>query len=132
MRSGRRSGGRGSGKVLLLVRRRAVLVSTVPQKGKGMSAPRRPQGSTGGFTLVELMLVVAVMSIIMAMAIPSFLNTRIAANESSAIATMRAVVTSNEQYRTRFQSYASALTDLWAEGYIDATVANPFKAGYTF
>src|SRR5688572_24854188 len=97
-----------------------------------MSAPQRPQGSTRGFTLVELMLVVAVIAIIMAMAIPSLLNARIAANESSAIATMKTLVTSNEQYRTRFQSYASSLNDLWTEGYIDSSVANPFKAGYTF
>ena len=85
-----------------------------------------------GFTLIELMLVVAVISIIMAIAIPSFLNARMSANEASAISTMKAVVTVNEQYNVRFGSYASSMSNLRSEGYLDSSVADPTKAGYTF
>ncbi len=89
--------------------------------------PRR-----AAFTLIELMIVIAVIAIIAAIAVPSLLNARMAANEASAISTMRTLVTVNEQYRTRFGSYPGGLTNLWAEGYIDSTVADPYKAGYTF
>jgi type IV pilus assembly protein PilA len=92
----------------------------------------RSLGTGGGFTLVELMVVVAVISIVAAIAVPSFLNARIAANEASAISTMRTVFTVSEQYRVRFGSYPAGIANLSAEGYIDGTVASPTKAGYTF
>ena len=109
-----------------------MFAGQIPKKGRGMSRASGHSSLTGGFTLIELMLVVAVIAIITAMAIPGILNARIAANESSAIATMRTVATVNEQYRVRFQSDPGAITDLSALEYIDPAVASPTKAGYTF
>jgi prepilin-type N-terminal cleavage/methylation domain-containing protein len=86
----------------------------------------------GGFTLLELMLVVTILAIIMAIAIPGIQNARITANEASAISTLRTVTTVNVQYRLRFGRYPASLNNLFAEGYIDSSVANPTKAGYTF
>ena len=76
-----------------------------------------------GFTLIELMIVVAIIAIIAAIAIPSLLNARKAGNEASAISSLRTLTTVNEQYRTRFQNYSDDLDGLTTAGYI---------AGYTF
>ncbi|MBI4585163.1 MAG: prepilin-type N-terminal cleavage/methylation domain-containing protein [Planctomycetes bacterium] len=85
-----------------------------------------------GFTLIELMIVVAIIAIIAAIAIPSLLNARKAGNEASAISSLRTLTTVNEQYRTRFQSYASGLGVLNTEGYIDNVLSSGTKSGYGF
>ena len=85
-----------------------------------------------GFTLIELMIVVAIIAIIAAIAIPSLLNARKAGNEASAISSLRTLTTVNEQYRTRFQAYAGALTNLSAENYIDSVLGAGSKSGYAF
>ncbi|MEM7168308.1 MAG: prepilin-type N-terminal cleavage/methylation domain-containing protein [Planctomycetota bacterium] len=90
---------------------------------------------TQGFTLIELMIVVAIIAIIAAIAIPSLLNARMSGNEASAISSLRTLTTVNEQYRTRFGEYAPDLPDLEAENYIDSILgaANPStKSGYDF
>ena len=58
-----------------------------------------------GFTLIELMIVVAIIAIIAAIAIPSLINAKKAANEASAIASMRTLSTVSEQYRNRFDTF---------------------------
>ena len=85
-----------------------------------------------GFTLIELMIVVAIIAIIAAIAIPSLLNARKAGNEASAISSMRTLTTVNEQYRTRFGEYASSLDDLEQTGYIDGVLGAGTKSGYDF
>jgi len=85
-----------------------------------------------GFTLIEVMIVVAIIAIIASMAIPSILNARKASNEASATSALRTLTTANNQYRTRFQSYAAALTNLSASGHLDDVVASGTKSGYTF
>lgn len=54
-----------------------------------------------GFTLIELMVVVAVVSVIASIALPNLLASRVTANESSAIATLRSVVTANSQFKSQ-------------------------------
>ena len=52
-----------------------------------------------GFTLIELMIVIAIISVIASVAMPNLLASKKAANESSAIATMRSLVSCQAQFR---------------------------------
>ena len=54
----------------------------------------------GGFTLVEIMIVVAIIALLAAIAIPNVLRGRTTANESAAIGNMRALVSSIEMFRS--------------------------------
>ncbi len=53
-----------------------------------------------GFSLIELLIVVAIILIIAAIAIPNLLRARIAANESSAVGSIRTLVTANVTYQS--------------------------------
>ena len=85
-----------------------------------------------GFTLIELMIVIAIIAIIAAIAIPSLLNARKSGKEASAICSLRTLSTVNQQYRTRFQSYAGSLANLSAATYIDSVLGSGTKSGYNF
>ncbi len=67
-----------------------------------------------GFSLIELLIVVAIILIIAAIAIPNLLRARIAANESSAAASVRTIVTANIEYSTSYPAagYAANLAAL--------------------
>lgn len=90
----------------------------------------RERGS-GGFTLVELMIVVAVLAIIVAMAIPGFSHAKRSANEASAIASMKAFTQTQIQYRLRYGTYAG-IANLESVGMLDNSFADLEKAGYSF
>ena len=85
-----------------------------------------------GFTLIELMIVVAIIAIVAAIAIPSLANARKSGNEASAISSLRTLTTVNEQYKTRFLSYSGTLADLSAAGYVDDVLGTGTKSGYVF
>ena len=87
---------------------------------------------SSGFTLVELMIVVAVLAIIASLAIPALLNSRMAANEASSIASLRTISTLNERYRVRFSAYAGSLNNLTTSGFIDSNLGSGLKSGYTY
>lgn len=53
----------------------------------------------GGFTLIELMIVIAIIAIIAAIAIPSLLRSRIAANEVAAVGALRSFMAAEEEFR---------------------------------
>jgi prepilin-type N-terminal cleavage/methylation domain-containing protein len=67
-----------------------------------------------GFSLIELLIVVAIILIIAAIAIPNLLRARMAANESSAVASIRTITTGEVTYQTAYPTvgYAPALTNL--------------------
>jgi type IV pilus assembly protein PilA len=67
-----------------------------------------------GFSLIELLIVVAIILIIAAIAIPNLLRARMAANESSAASGVRTVNTAEVSYYTNYPQvgYSAALADL--------------------
>ena len=85
-----------------------------------------------GFTLIELMIVVAIIAIIAAIAIPSLLGAKKSANEASAISSLRTLCTVCEQYRNRNGTYPATLNDLATQGYIDNVLGSGTKSGYQF
>jgi type IV pilus assembly protein PilA len=63
-----------------------------------------------GFSLIELLIVVAIILIIAAIAIPNLLRARMAANESSAVASVRTVTTAEVTYQTAYPTVGFATT----------------------
>jgi type II secretion system protein G len=75
-----------------------------------------------GFTLVEIMIVVAIIALLAAIAIPNVLRGRATANETAAIGNVRALISSLEMYRSVYQAYPST-----AAGW-DAAMYDPSPA----
>ena len=91
-----------------------------------------------GFTLVEIMIVVAIIVLLAAIAIPNLLRARLAANEATAIAAMRTISTAMESYRAAQSppAYPATLTALTMPAsnppYIDTVLGGGAKGGYDF
>ena len=95
-----------------------------------------------GFTLIELMIVVAIIAIIAAIAIPNLLRARVAANESSSIGALRTLSTAEATAQTSSVWDADsdgvgaylALIDMtnYVPPFIDNTLAQGNKSGYQF
>jgi prepilin-type N-terminal cleavage/methylation domain-containing protein len=104
-----------------------------------------------GFSLIELLIVVAIILIIAAIAIPNLLRARIAANESSAVSSVRTINTAQVTYQSAYPTvgYASAMSMLGPGAAVcgtpaqanaclidnvlaSATTAGTAKSGYFF
>ena len=99
-----------------------------------------------GFSLIELLIVVAIILIIAAIAIPNLLRARIAANESSAVASIRTLNTAQISYNSAYPTvgFAAGLSNLAgtcsgstiptsaSACLIDSQLAAGQKSGYSF
>jgi len=97
-----------------------------------------------GFSLIELLIVVAIILIIAAIAIPNLIRSRIAANEASAVGSLRTINTAEITYNTSYPTTGFACTlgqmgpvtgsnaTSAASGMLDANLAAGNKSGYQF
>lgn len=116
-------------------------MSQVSKRGGWAIRPR------SGFSLVELMVVVMVILVIAAIAIPSLVHARMRANEASAISSMRAVRTAELLYQDAYpdEGFSDSLAKLGPNGsdctrvgktnscmLMDENLAAGIKSGYVF
>lgn len=97
-----------------------------------------------GFSLIELLIVVAIILIIAAIAIPNLLRSRMSANQASAVGSCRIINTMEVTYSSTYGgSFSSTLLQLGpppagttagpsAAGLLDSVLAGGLKSGYTF
>ena len=98
-----------------------------------------------GFSLIELLVVVAIILIVAAIAIPNLLRSRIAANEASAVGSLRTLNTAEIVYNTTYPNvgFACSLSSLAppsgstsptssSAGLIDSALAGGTKSGFNF
>jgi type IV pilus assembly protein PilA len=97
----------------------------------------------GGFSLIELLIVVAIILVIAAIAIPNLLVARMSANEASAVQSLRTIQSAETAYATTYPSlgFSATLAELGGPGsacaasstqacLIDTILASGTKSGY--
>src|SRR5947207_3283373 len=85
-----------------------------------------------GFSLIELLIVVAIILIIAAIAIPNLIKSKMAANEASAVGSLRTVNTAELTYSSTYGTGFTDLTTLGSSGMVDNVLGAGTKSGYTF
>ncbi|MGH9522616.1 MAG: prepilin-type N-terminal cleavage/methylation domain-containing protein [Terriglobales bacterium] len=98
-----------------------------------------------GFSLIELLIVVAIILVIAAIAIPSLMRSRMAANEASAVSSIRAITTAETTYASTYPTigYTCTIGELGpptggapmsqtAAGILDNVLSSGSKQGYNF
>jgi len=109
---------------------------------RSIRSSRKDAKAEKGFSLVELLIVVTVILIIAAIAIPNYITSKLRANEAGAVENLRNITTANVVYSTTYEiGYSPDLTTLGgnstaptvtAAGLIDSVLATGSKSGYNF
>jgi prepilin-type N-terminal cleavage/methylation domain-containing protein len=103
-----------------------------------------PVSSPRGFSLIELLIVIAIILVIAGLAIPSFLRSKMRANEAAVVGALRSVTAANETYQSTYaRGYAPDFPSLApppagtppsasAANLLDPVLAAGSRNGYTF
>src|ERR1700756_2472783 len=87
--------------------------------------------NTRGFSLLELLIVVAIILIIATIAIPSLLRSRQSAQESAAVAQLRTINTAEVTYLSSNQGAFGSIPELISQGFLDSRFSGSVS-GYNF
>ncbi len=122
-----------------------MMKPAVPRIRRRPDALQSRRRREGGFTLMELLIVISIMLILMLIAIPNFSNIRNQGNETSAMASLRAIYEAQIQYQTNYPAngFACSLTTLGGNAasgppsaqsaqVLQTDLATGQKSGYTF
>ncbi len=89
-----------------------------------------------GFTLIEIMIVVAIVTILLVIAVPGLLRSRVIANETVALSNCRSINNACQLYHINQEAYPDRLRDLIEPKsnppYIDSVLATGTKQGYQY
>jgi type IV pilus assembly protein PilA len=93
-----------------------------------------------GFSLIELLIVVAIILIIAAIAIPNLLRSKMTANEASAVGSLRTLNTACVEYSTTYGGYPQSIANMGpatpatstSADLIDSVLTTGTKTGYAF
>jgi type IV pilus assembly protein PilA len=93
-----------------------------------------------GFSLIELLIVVAIILILASISIPNILRSKMAANEASAAESLQTLNSACFIYWTTYNSYPAALSNLGPKNpasstgadLVDSVIASGTKSGYSF
>jgi prepilin-type N-terminal cleavage/methylation domain-containing protein len=107
-----------------------------------ITSPEKQDRTNQGFSLIELLIVVAVILIIAAIAIPNFIRSKMMANEAAAVQNSRNITTAEVVYSTTYGiGFSATMTALAGSGttvdqnnagLIDSVLAAGTKSGYMF
>jgi type IV pilus assembly protein PilA len=104
---------------------------------------RRRRSQQRGFSLIELLIVIAIILIILSIALPQMSKSRMHAQEMAAIKTLNTINTTEIQYQSQFGKFATAIAQLGpppsgggegpeAAGLISGNLASGTSSGYNF
>ena len=100
------------------------------------------KGTSSGFSLIELLIVVAIILVIVAIAVPNFIRAKVAANQSSAVENCRTITSAEINYYIAYGGFAPSLAALGGPAVgaptpanaqmIDDALSSGFRSGYIF
>jgi type IV pilus assembly protein PilA len=105
---------------------------------------QRRRDRQGGFSLIELLVVISIILIILFFAVPKMTSIQANARETGAISTMKVIYASQIQYQSTFNKFASTMTQLGppagtggaegpeSAGLIPGSLATGESSGYVF
>lgn len=96
------------------------------KSGNGDGVPLKPRSGQGGFTLVELLIVISLISILAAMGLVQYRNSVVAAKESTLKTDLFRMRDAIDQYYADKGKYPSALDSLVSDGYMRRIPEDPF------
>ncbi len=114
------------------------LAASISDRRRG----RRLKGQRGGFSLIELLIVIAIILVILTVAIPKFSKAVMGAREAGAMKAISTIHTAEVQYYSSYNRFAASLQELGppasgadgpsAAGLIERDLASGEKGGYKY